>query len=61
MVTRTQVECDFIYSVLPKLRLTHGENLEAFKEEWVNYLNELIQDRKIPKRCDVEWELPKLN
>ena len=59
MVTQTQVESNFVYGVIPKLRLVHGENLEVFQEEWVKYLKELNSDRVIPSHAIVEWKLPK--
>ena len=44
MVTQNQVECDFIFIEIPKLRKVHGENTSVFIEDWENYLKELSSD-----------------
>lgn len=61
MVTQNQVECDFIFIEIPKLRKVHGENTSVFIEEWENYLKELARDGKVPKHAHKEWKFPYKN
>lgn len=60
VVTQNQVECDFVFIEVPKLRKVHGENIPVFVEEWENYLTELSREGKIPKHAPKDWKFPKL-
>jgi hypothetical protein len=57
MVTQNQVENDFVYVKLPKLKEVHGENKDVFQEEWKTHLEELVRERKIPNHAINQWKI----
>jgi len=57
-ITQNQVESDFVYGKLPKLKVQHGENHQALKEEWKKYLAELASEQKIPSHAKENWKYP---
>lgn len=54
-LTQQQVECNFTYTELPKIKESHGNNHAVIKEEWQNYLGELAKENKVPKHAINNW------